>query len=224
MLARLHLIRIEFDYARNLSRIFYLQNAWTLNPSQVNLDPLMDAIDEWHAGLEKLAGGRGKSSMKPLSDWPQMMPFGSHPYANAALENEGYQQQWSNTCINWDTKALRAGVLSDTHRLKVAGVEAEPVMDNKAWESVPESFFRLHDGMPFTNIATRMKLLRDKENLYVRVESLHPLTHPEDLYERARTRTPSRRNTSNSPSRRRTQMAKCIGSPRIPLRARATTR
>ncbi len=43
----------------------------------------------------------------------------------------------------------------------------------------------MHDSMPFTNIATRMKLLRDKENLYVRVECLHPVKHPEDLYKRA---------------------------------------
>ncbi len=184
VLARLHLIRIEFDYARQLARIFYLQNAWTMNPSQVNLDPLVDAIDGWHADIEKLAGGRGQSSMKPLSDWPQMTPLGGHQYAHAALENEGYQQQWNKTCINWDTKAIRAGVLSDKHRLKAASVEAEPVIDDKAWETVPESSFRVHDSMPFTNIATHMKLLRDKENLYVRVESLHPLKHPEDFYKR----------------------------------------
>lgn len=182
VLARLHVIRIEFDYARQLSRIFYLQNAWTMNPSQVNLDPLLDAIDEWHANIEKLTDGRVR--MKPLNDWPQMTPLGGQSYSTVALENEGYQQQWNKTCINWDTKAIRAGVLSDPHRLKVASVEAEPVIDDEAWETVPESSFRVHDDMPFTNIATQMKLLRDKENLYVRIESLRPLKHPEDLYHR----------------------------------------
>lgn len=185
VLARLRLIRIEFDYVRNLSRIFYLQNAWTMNPSQGNLDPLVDAIDGWHADIEKLAGGRGRSSMKALSDWPQMTPLGGHFYTHAALENEGYQQQWNKTCINWDTKAIRAGVLTDKHQLKVVSVGTEPVIDDQAWESVPESFFRVHDGMPYSNITTRMKLLRDKENLYVRVECLHPLKHPEDLYTHA---------------------------------------
>lgn len=184
VLARLHLIRIDFDYARQLSRIFYLQNAWTMNPSQVNLDPLMDAIDEWHAGLEKMAGGRGRSSMKPLSDWPQMTPFSGHFYTHAALENEGYQQQWNKTCINWDTKAIRAGILTDKHQLKVASVDTEPALDSKAWDAVPESHLRVHDDMPYANIATHMKLLRDKDHLYVRIDSLHPTKHPEDLYTR----------------------------------------
>lgn len=184
VLVRLHLIRIEFNYARQLSRIFYLQNAWTMNPSQVNLDPLMDAIDEWHAGLEKMAGGRGRSSFKPLSDWPQMTPFCGHFYTHAVLENEGYQQQWNKTCINWDTKAIRAGVLSDKHELKVASVDNEPAIDSKAWDTVPESFFRVHESMPFANISTRMKLFRDQTHLYVRIESLHPHAHPEDLYQR----------------------------------------
>lgn len=185
VLARLNLIRIEFDYVRKLSRIFYLQNAWTMNPSQVNLDPLMDAIDGWHADIEKLAGGRGRSPIKALSDWPQMTPLGGHFYTHAALENQGYQQQWDKTCINWDTKAIRAGVLADQHQLKITSVEAEPGIDDKTWNTVPESFFRVHDSMPFTNTATRMKLLCDKKNLYVRIESLHPLKHPEDFYQRA---------------------------------------
>ena len=184
VLARLHLIRIDFDYARQLSRIFYLQNAWTMNPSQVNLDPLMDGIDEWHAGLEKLAGGRGRSSFKPLTDWPQMTPFSGHFYTHAALENEGYQQQWNKTCLNWDTRAIRAGVLSDKHELKIASVDAEPAIDSKAWDTVSESHFRVHDSMPFANISTRMKLLRDKTHLYVRIDSLHPHVHPEDFYQR----------------------------------------
>lgn len=184
VLARLHLIRIEFDYARQLSRIFYLQNAWTLNPSQVNLDPLVDAIDEWHKSLEKLAGGRGRSSMKPLADWPQMTPFAGHFYTHAALETEGYQQQWNKTCVNWDTRAIRAGVLSDKHELKVSSVGAEPAIDLKVWDTVPESHFRVHDSMPFANISTRMKLLRDQTHLYVRIDSLHPHVHPEDVYQR----------------------------------------
>lgn len=184
VLARLHLIRIDFDYARELARIFYLQNAWTMNPSQVNLDALMDAIDHWHAGLEKMAGGRGRSSFKPLSDWPEMKPFHGHFYTHAALENEGYQQQWNKMCINWDTKAIRAGVLTSGHQIKVAAAAAGPEPDSKAWDAVPESHLRVHDDMPYANIATRMKLLRDKDHLYVRIEGLHPVKHPEDLYTR----------------------------------------
>ena len=83
-----------------------------------------------------------------------------------------------------DTKAIRAGVLTDKHELKIASVDAEPAIDSKAWDNVPESFFRVHDGMPFANISTHMKLLHDKTHLYVRIDSLHPHVHPEDFYQR----------------------------------------
>lgn len=183
ILARLHFISLEFGYAARLSRVFYLQNAWTLNPSQANLHPLLDAIDEWHAGLEKMAGGRGRTPMKPLPDWPQMTPFNGHFYTHAALETEGYQQQWNKTCLNWDTRAIRAGALDEALECKVTTVEQEPALDSKAWESAPTAYFRVHDGMPYANISTRMKVLRDKTHLYVRVECLHPHKHPEDFYQ-----------------------------------------
>jgi hypothetical protein len=184
VLARLHLMRIEWDYVRQLSRIFYLQNAWTMNSSQANLTPLLDAIDEWHASLEKLAGGTGRTSFKPLGDWPQATPFPGQYYSHAALVDQGYQQQWNDTCINWDTKAIRAGILTDAHRVKVASVTAEPAIEAKDWEAVPAATLRVHDGMPYANTTTQMKLLRDAENLYVRIECLRPTRHPEDFYPR----------------------------------------
>ena len=172
--ARLHLIRIEFDYIRKMAKIFFLQNAWTMNPSQVNLDTLMDVIDDWHSYLEKLTGGTGGTVFKPLSDWPEMYPFPGANYSSAALEDDGYRQQWANTCLNWDTMSIRAGILTDKHQLKVATVETAPVIDSKAWDNAPESVFRVRGDMPFINARTTMKVLRDKDNLYVRIESLPP--------------------------------------------------
>jgi len=184
--ARLHLIRIEFDYIKKMSRIFYLQNAWTMNPSKGNLDPLVDAIDDWHGDLEKLAGGTGRNTFKPLSDWPEMRPFNGHFYSHAALQNEGYQQQWNKTCLNWDTKAIRAGILTDRRQIKIVTVEAAPGIDSKAWDNVPELSFKDRGGMPFANVKTTMKILRDKDGLYVRVESLYPSKHPEDMFKKER--------------------------------------
>lgn len=182
--ARLHLIRIEFDYISKMSRIFYLQNAWTMNPSRANLDPLVDAIDDWHADLEKLAGGTGRNAFKPLSDWPEMRPFSGHFYSHAALQSEGYQQQWNKTCLNWDTQAIRAGILTDKHQLKVAAVEEAPGITSKAWENVPASFFKDRGGMSFANVKTTLKALRDRDNLYIRIESLYPSQHPEDMFKK----------------------------------------
>jgi len=181
--ARLHLTRIEFDYIKKMARIFYMQNAWTMNPSRIYLDPLVDAIDEWHADLEKLSESTGKRLFLPLSDWPEMRPFCGHYYGIAALQNSGYQQQWDKTCLNWDTKAIRGGILDDKHQIKVASVEELPGIDNSnAWNNVPELFFKDRGGMPYANVKTTMKVLRDKDNLYVRIDSLYPSKHPEDFF------------------------------------------
>jgi len=156
-----------------------------VNPSQANLDALLDAIDDWHADIERLAGGTGRSTFKPLSDWPEMRPFSGHFYTHAALVNEGYQQQWNKTCLNWDTKAIRAGILTDKRQLKVAKVDAAPAVDSKAWDKAPESLLKDRGGMPFSNVRTSVRVLRDSDNLYVRIESLYPSKHPEDVYKTA---------------------------------------
>ncbi|MFC1454078.1 DUF4838 domain-containing protein [Verrucomicrobiota bacterium] len=182
--ARLHLIRIEFDYIKKMSRIFYLQNAWTMEPSKIYLDPLVDAIDDWHAYLKQLAKSGRRPIFKPLSDWPEMRPFNGHYYGNAALQNDRYQQQWLKTCLNWDTKAIRAGILTNKHELKVSAAGEAPGLESKAWEDAPESIFKKRGGMPYANVKTSMKILRDKANLYVRVESLYPRKHPEDLFKK----------------------------------------
>ena len=178
--ARLHLIRIEFDYIRKMSKIFFLQNVWTMNPSQANLDTLLDAIDDWHADIGALADTN--RFFKPLSDWPEMRPFAGHTYLHAALVGDGYRQQWANTCLNWDTKAIRAGILTDKHQLKVATVEAAPGIDSKEWDNVTESVLKACGRMPFINARTTMKVLRDKDALYVRMEGPNLTKHPEDLF------------------------------------------
>ncbi|MBT3377523.1 MAG: DUF4838 domain-containing protein [Lentisphaerae bacterium] len=179
---RLHLIRIEFDYIGQLSRIFYLQNAYTMNPSKVNLDPLIDAIDEWHAFLLGLTTN-GKE-IKPLSDWPEMRPFNGHVHPHAALADTRYQQQWKDTCLNWDTEAIRDGILEPERELEVPNVDVAPGIDSEAWDDAPAEVLKERGDMPFANVKTTMKVLRDQDALYVLVNCLYPSKHPEDLFEK----------------------------------------
>ena len=177
--ARLHLIRIEFDYISGLSKIFYRQDAYTMNPSKIYLDPLIDAIDEWHADL--LALTTNGKELKPLSDWPEMRPFNGHVHPHAALADNRYQQQWKDTCLNWDTEAIRNGILEPERQLKVPEVETAPGIGSKAWDDAPEEVLRKRRGMPFANMRTTMRVLRDKDALYVFVTCLYPSKHPEDI-------------------------------------------
>lgn len=146
---------------------------------------MIDAIDDWHAFLKRLAGGDGRTSFKALDDWPEMRPFCGHFYLHAALEEEGYQQQWTKTCLNWDTQAIREGILADKHQLKVATRDAAPAIEGQDWDNAPQALLKYRGGMPYANVRTSFKVLRDKECLYVCVQSRFPNAHPEDLYQRA---------------------------------------
>ncbi len=179
--ARLHLIRIEFDYLSDLSRIFHLHSAWLLNPSLEFLNPLVDAIDAWRERLTSLAGGTARNNFKPLDDWPEMRPFNSHFFSHAALEGGAYQQRWNTTCLNWDTGAIRSGVLKNQYRLSVPLVMEAPGLDGDAWEQAPEQVLRIRNDMPFRAVRTTFKVLRDRDHLYVRLDCLNPADHPENL-------------------------------------------
>jgi len=183
--ARLHLVRIEFDYLRKMAKIFHMENAYLMNPDGVYMNPLLDAIDEWHEYLAKLAENDGKGArcrFKPLDDWPEMRPFNGHHYNHAALRDNGYRQLWRETCLNWDTQAIRDGILEPERQLKVPEIETAPGIDSEAWDDAPEEVLRKRGAMPFVNMKTTMKVLRDRDALYVRVTCLYPSKHPEDIW------------------------------------------
>jgi hypothetical protein len=174
--ARLHLIRIRFDYLRGLAKIMTLQNAWSVDPTPASLNALLDALDAWHASIRALAGGTGNSTFKPLDDWPTMSPFqGGGTYIRAALLFNTYQQAWTSTSLAWDTDAIRQDILNGPHQIKVPEVNAAPAIDSNAWDSAPTvKFCRESDGMPVIDTPTTLQVLRDSNNLYVRMEIANP--------------------------------------------------
>jgi len=181
--ARLHLIRIEFDYLCELSKIFTLQDVWTLQPTPDNLTALLDAIDAWYARLEGLARGTGNEGFKPLDDWPEICPFAYHTYKHATLQDEGYHKLWYLTSLGWDRAAIRDGILTNPPRLQVATVAETPAIDAAAWEQVSAVVFRQRGDMPYTKVRTTLKALRDRDHLYVRLDCRYPSRSPKDMPE-----------------------------------------
>jgi hypothetical protein len=182
--ARLHLIRIRFDYLSGLAKILTLQNAWTVAPSDASLDALVDALDAWHTPIRMLAGGTGQSTFKPLSDWPTMLPFqdAGSSYNAASLMITTYQQAWYLTSLAWDTEAIHAGILTKPHEAKVSSTSTEPTIDSKEWDNAPSmKFLRESDGMPVTNTPTTFQVLRDNNNLYVRMDIENPNVYVPDI-------------------------------------------
>jgi hypothetical protein len=163
-----------------MAKIFHMENAYLMSPSKIYLDPLLDAIDEWHEYLAKLSENKG--TFKPLSDWLEMRPFNGHTYQHAALRDNGYRQLWQDTCLNWDTQAIRDGILEPERELKVPEVATAPGIDSTAWGDAPEEVLLKRGDKPFLNMKTTMKVARDKDALYVLVKSLRPSKHPEDIW------------------------------------------
>ncbi len=174
MTARLKLIRIDFDYIRGLSRIYNLHDAWLFHPTQALLDPLLDAIEEWHAMVRSVAD-------KPLEGWPEMQPFCGHGYRHASMEYATYQQSWHTTCLDWDTEVIREGIPDGERRLAVASLGEAPSLNSPAWEQAPGQVLRVYRDMPFRRIRTTFAVLRDQDALYVRVHSLLPAERPSSI-------------------------------------------
>ena len=181
--ARLHLIRIEFDYLRGLSKIFALQDALKLHPMPEIQAALLDEIDAWYARLEDLAGGTEQKVFKPLDDWPEMRPFNGHFYSHAALQGKKYQQGWHMTSLGWDRAAIRAGILTNPPLIQVSAVAEAPAMNAAAWEKTPAVVFRERGAMPYAKIRTTLKALRAGDHLYVRIDSLSPSRNLKEMPE-----------------------------------------
>ena len=180
--ARLHLVRIKFDYLRGLAKILTLQNAWYIAPTDASLNALLDALDQWHASLQSMTDGTGDDPLfKPLNDWPTMRPFAGS-YIKASLLFLTYQQAWPWMSLGWDTAAIRAGILTKPHQIKVPVVSAEPTIDSQAWDNAPTvKFVRESDGMPVINTPTTLQVLRDSTNLYVRMDIESPSLYVPDI-------------------------------------------
>ncbi|MFA7173329.1 MAG: DUF4838 domain-containing protein [Kiritimatiellia bacterium] len=190
--ARLHLIRIEFDYLRGLAKILMLQDAWQIHPTQATLGVLIDALDSWRGYLKTLADETalknldamtGPIPFKPLDDWPEMRPFATEyyqkerdgDYYRAALLKRFYQQTWYTTSLAWDTAAIRDGILTNSPEIKVLTAMEAPAIESKTWESAPKAMLlRSSDGMPVVDTPTVLQVQHDTKNLYVRIHIKNP--------------------------------------------------
>jgi hypothetical protein len=92
--SRISLIRMEFDYIKNLITVLDLHNAYLIQPDGVSLERLLTAIDVWNKLLDSFYDSDGK--MKPIDGWPEMKLFrGSSRQALGLV-----------TLRNWENKAL----------------------------------------------------------------------------------------------------------------------
>ncbi|MCE9608136.1 MAG: DUF4838 domain-containing protein [Planctomycetia bacterium] len=166
---RLALVRREFEWIRNLARVVHLYHAFELQPDGPSRERLLDAIDRRNAAVDALYGDRG--SPKSDGDWAQVLfPIIGHDAHHLRLKYDGYQEPYSRTCLNWDTKAMRSAPLPGKKRLTVAAAQSEVTFDSPIWKDAAANELTLVTPLIGLPRKTTVRLLYDKTNLYLRAE------------------------------------------------------
>lgn len=167
---RVALVRREFEWIRNLARVVHMYHAFELQPDGPSRERLLDAIDTRNAAIDALYGDRGRPN--PSGDWAQtMFPIPGHDVHHLRLKHDGYQEPYSRTCLNWDTKAMRSAPLPGKKKLSVARAQSEVTLDASVWQSSKANELTLVTPLIGLPRKTTVRFLYDNTNLYVRAES-----------------------------------------------------
>jgi len=113
--ARLRLVRREFDNLKALMRVVHLYHAYATDPTYQTRDHLLDAIDDRNAYIAGMYEPHkvGKyDRARPIEGWDHVLfPPGGHNIAHLQLADDTYGNAFADTCLNWDTGAMRKAPL-----------------------------------------------------------------------------------------------------------------
>lgn len=164
---RLALVRSEFDYLKAVVKNVHLYNAYQISPDAASLDRLLNGLDSWRSGVDKLYTANNK-----LKGWPiQLFPPIGHSADAMKLKYDGYQEPFKNSFFNWDTVAKRQAPLPNAKRM-VSVAAAGPVkIDSARWDSAPAQMLTPTSASNSKPLATQVRSLFDDGQLYLRFES-----------------------------------------------------
>jgi tetratricopeptide (TPR) repeat protein len=171
---RLALVRREFDYIKGLANVVYLYNAFQLCPDRAIRERLLDAIDARNAMID--AYYSDKEQARLFACWPfSYFPPVGHDANHLKLKYNLYQGAFKDSCLNWDTKAMREAPLPGAARMKVNRAGEAPGMDSEEWKKAEaQSLKALPGAQKPPARKTSLRAMFDKDNLYVRVEGELP--------------------------------------------------
>ena len=173
--ARLELVRIEFDYVKNLAETLHLYNAYRLNPNQMSFNQLADSVDKRNALIKDYTDPKSPGRTRIYSkNWPLMPIFNAPPIK--MLRENGRLSAPIGAPLNWNTKLLKEqkilpGVGKKTLRIPRAEGKISAVDFNSgAWKKAQ---WNTMNGIQLGAVTekTRFKLLYDNTNVYVAFES-----------------------------------------------------
>ncbi len=164
---RLELVRLEFDYAKNMGAISTLYAAYKLRPSKESIAPVLDAVKERNAMLDRIFCG--KDVPKKLDGWPELCPFG-YGCTRKIMNTNGRLAAPIGAPLTWPEKMLD-GVLPGVtvKKTNACRVSAPPAFadfaESKGWNHLRGLSM---EWVPFN---ARFKAMYDNANLYLLTES-----------------------------------------------------
>lgn len=173
--ARLELVRVEFDYVKNLAETLHLYNAYRLYPTQANFDQLAKAVEERNALIKSYTNPKRRTTTRPYSKNWQLLPIFNAPPIKM-LEENGRLSAPIGAPLNWNIKLLKAqkilpGVGKKTMRVaRAVGKISATDFTSGAWAKAKWNHL---GGIQLGEITakTRFKAIYDNKNIYVAFES-----------------------------------------------------
>ena len=162
---RLWLVRLEFDYAKNMGAISTLYSAYKLRPTKASFAPLKEELDRRDALLDRIY--RGDRVPKRRKDWIEVTPFGG--CKREIMAQNGRISALLMAPLTWP-KEFPDGILPGVGVRSAEAVRtaAPPTFDGFAgtdgWSSLGG---KMMEPVP---LKARFKALYDDSGLYLLVE------------------------------------------------------
>lgn len=173
---RLQLVRVDFEYLKNLASILHLYNAYKINPSQLYFDKLGELVEKRNAMISSYYDEKG--NMKKIDGWPDVRFLGNSP--RDMVNVNGRMGAPINSPLTWNIKQLKdSKILPGTLKKQVTvykaaeAVAMDGMLDKGVWKDAPfENMGEIQMGD--TKQKTQVKLLYDDANLYLAFEATIP--------------------------------------------------
>jgi hypothetical protein len=110
---RLELVRMEFNYLKNVTAIINLYNTWRIHPDPLTTRRLLEGIDTWNALLDSYYDENGR--MMSIPGWPEIRPFRNtgRPALGLITSRRWRDIEEKDNPFAWDTKEMRNALMND---------------------------------------------------------------------------------------------------------------
>ncbi len=170
---RIHLVRSNFEYTRNLARIVNLYDAFRVEPSKEIYEKLAAEIEKRNRMIEPIR--RNLPGAREIKGWPHC-PFLAEPHY---IQGNGRLRATINAPLNWDLEKFRKLNLIPGLAVKKT-LEVSPAdkismdgdFNSGAWKDA--AWNSMEPASPENRTPAKFKILCDRDALYIGFECVLP--------------------------------------------------